>query len=193
MSERLQQPQPLMTKYEWTKKQIEIATADHPPENCKHIDAFLNAVKKAGQSLTRTKFFELYKTCGPGPDEDTDYFDYPVLDDHWALIADFSEAWEMPSTPSLPRITTQANAGNTNLPEDFCSLGGTPDWIQSEQFPICPECDCDMILFLQLKSLPYEVTEKDKALEAYTFGDAGNFHLFLCPKCGTHKTSMECY
>ena len=182
-----------MTKYEWTKKQIEAATKDYPPDNRKYIDAFLEAVKKAGQSLTRTQFYELYKACGPGEEDDADYFDYPVLDDHWVLIANFSEAWDMPASPTLPRVTTKASVGKTSLPADFISLGGTPEWIQNERFPICPECDCDMVLFLQLKSLPYEITKKDEALRAYTFGDAGNFYLFHCPKCGTHKTSWECY
>ncbi|MBN8422810.1 MAG: hypothetical protein J0L73_28135 [Verrucomicrobia bacterium] len=182
-----------MTKYEWTKKQVEMATLEHPPKNRAYIDSFLSAVEKAGQSLTRTQFFELYKASVPGEDEDVDYFDYPVLDDHWVLVADFKEAWDIPAPPALPRITTQAAAGETSLPADFCTLGGTPDWIQNECFPICHKCDGDMVLFLQLKSLPYEITEKEKALEACTFGDDGHFYLFLCPTCGTHKTSLECH
>ena len=182
-----------MTKYEWTRKQIEIAAEEHPPENRKYLDAFLAAVKQAGQGLTRTGFFELYEACAPKEDEDADYFDYPILGDHWALIADFSEAWDMPATPPLPRITTQAVTSETPLPEDFCSIGGTPDWIQGDQFPICPACDCDMILFIQLKSLPYAITRNDETLRAYTFGDAGNFYLFHCPKCETYKTSGDCY
>lgn len=182
-----------MTKYEWTKKEVEIATTDYPPDNRRFIDAFLDAVKQAGQSLTRTKFFELYEACAPGEGEDADYFDYSVLDDHWVLGADFSEAWHMPPTPPLPEITTKATGGTIDLPDDFCRLGGTPDWIQNERFPICPECDCNMVLFLQLKSLPYEITKKVESLGAYTFGDAGNFYLFHCPKCDTHKTSWQCY
>lgn len=182
-----------MSKYEWTKKEIDLAMNGDLPKNRKYIDAFLAAVKKAGPNLTRTKFFELYEACGPGDDQDVDYLDYPVFDDHWVLVADFSEAWDMPATPALPRITAKAAIRKIRLPDDFISLGGTPDWIQNERFPICPKCDCDMVLFLQLKSLPYEITKKDEALMAYTFGDAGNFYLFHCPKCGTHKTSWECY
>jgi hypothetical protein len=182
-----------MTKYEWTRRQIEIATAGNPPENRKYIDAFLAAVKEAGQKLTMIQFFELYEACGPGDGGHADYFDYPVLDDHWVFNANFAEAWDISTTPTLPRVTTEAAVGNTTLPPDFISLGGTPEWIQEVRFPICAQCDCDMVLFIQLKSLPYEITKKDKSLQAYTFGDAGNLYLFHCPKCGTHKTSWECH
>lgn len=182
-----------MTKYEWTKKHIKIATKDNPPENSKYIDAFLAAVKEAGEALTRTRFFELFKACGPPDDEDPDYFDYPVLDDHWVLIADFKEVWDMPSVAPLPLVTTQAKFGKVSLPDDFCVLGGTPDFIQNERYPICPGCDADMVLLLQLKSLPYEITSEVKALEAYTFGDAGNCHIFICPSCGILKASQESY
>lgn len=182
-----------MTKYEWTYQQIEMATKDYPPANRQFMDSFLDSVKKAGQSLTRTEFFKLYEACGPGENEDVDYFDYATLDDYWVYTADFSEAWDMPLTPPLPHIITTATAGETALPSDFCSLGGTPEWLQYEDFPICAECDCDMVLFLQLKSLPRSITKTQESLEVYAFGDAGNFYLFHCPKCRTHKTSWECH
>ena len=182
-----------MTKYEWTKKQIEEVTKDYPPDNPKYMDAFLAEVKKAGQALTRTKFFELFEACAPSDDDTTDYFDYAILSDRWALVADFSEAWELQDSEPLPRITTSAQFGALPLPADFCSIGGTPDWIQNEKYPACPQCDADMVLFLQLKSLPHEITKQHETLRAYTFGDAGNFYLFHCPKCDTHRTSWECY
>jgi hypothetical protein len=182
-----------MTKYEWTKKQIAEATKDYPPGNLKYIDAFLAEVMKAGQSLTRTKFFEIYEACGPSDEDDADYFDYAILSDHWVLVADFGEAWNLPEAEPLPHITTTAKFGTFSLPVDFCSLGGTPDWVQNENYPICPECDADMLLFLQLKSLPHSITSQKEELSVYTFGDAGNFYLFHCPKCDTHKTSWECY
>jgi hypothetical protein len=182
----------VMNKYEWTKRQIEEVTKDYPPTNRKYMDAFLAKVKKAGQSLTRVKFFEIYEACCPPDDVEFDYFDYTVLEDHWPA-ADFSEAWDLPEVVPLPRITTTAKFGKQTLPQDFCSLGGTPDWIQNERYPICSECDSDMVLFLQLKSLPHEMIEKNQGLGAFMFGDAGNFYLFQCPKCGTHKTSWECH
>lgn len=182
-----------MKKYEWTKRQVEVATKEYPPDSRKYIDAFLTAVKEAGEGLTRTKFFELFEACGPGEGESVDYFDYPILADHWVLSADFSEAWDIETARPLARIATKAFAGKTELPADFCSLGGVPDWIQNQKFPICPTCDCDMVLFLQLKSLPYEITKKRKTLSPYQFGDAGNFYLFQCQTCGSFRTSEECH
>jgi hypothetical protein len=183
-----------MTKYEWTKRHIDEAKKEYPPDNPKYMDDFLAAVKEAGQSLTRVKFFELFDSCAPpDDDDDIDYFDYDVLSDLWTLGANFGEAWTIPAPEPLPRITTTAKFHEQSLPDDFCSLGGTPEWIQEEKYPICPQCDNDMVLFLQLKSLPFELTRVTKALDAFTFGDAGNFYIFHCVKCATHKISCECY
>ena len=51
-------------------------------------------------------------------------------------------------------------------------LGGWPDWVQSTEYPNCPECRTQMQLLLQVDSednLPY------------MFGDAGCAHLTYCP------------
>lgn len=181
-----------MTKYEWTKKQIAEATEGHPPENMQYFDAFLAEVQKAGESLTRTRFFELFEQCRPA--RDADYFDYAFLDDHFAYgVANFAEAWNMVEHSQLPTVTARAMYGDLALPQEFCRFGGEPDWIQSVDFPICKECDANMVLFLQVKSLPYELTKDREELRAFTFGDAGNFYVFHCPKCGTYNTSAEGY
>ena len=99
----------------------------------------------------------------------------------------------MPEPEPFPRITTTAKFGKQSLPKDFCTLGGTPEWIQNEMYPICLECDADMVLFIQLKSLPYAITKKKEELGVYSFGDAGNFYLFCCPKCDTYNTSWQCH
>jgi len=182
-----------MTKYEWTMKQVAEATKEYPPSNRQYIDAFLAEVERAGESLTRVRFFELFKACAPPLDADVGYFDYEVINDRWTFTADFSEAWKIPAIEPLPRITMTAKFGKRSLPGDFCCLGGTPDWIQNEKYPICPKCDANMVLFLQLKSLPYSLTEHHEELDAYTFGDAGNFYLFQCPNCGAYQNSEQCH
>ncbi len=182
-----------MTKYEWAAQEIKAATKKYPPTDCKYIDALLARLKEAGESLTRSKFFELLETCGPALGDSVDYMDYDVLHDHFSLCANFREAWEIPDVTPHPRIVTKAKYGQIKLPDDFCTLGGSPDWIQSEKFPICGECDADMILFLQLKSIPYRLTKENEELNAFTFGDAGNFYVFQCPKCWEYKTSSECH
>ena len=182
-----------MTKFQWTKKQVDEATRDHPPANPVFIEAFLREVQAAGEGMTRVQFFEIYRRCAPTRDENADYFDYEILSDHFTHMAGFHEAWKLVKTKPLPKITTAANASDVGLPLDFISLGGKPEWIQGEEFPICPKCDKDMVLLLQLKSLPYEITKLHRNLRCYTFGDAGNFYVFTCPKCGTFKTSSECY
>ena len=182
-----------MSVYEWTKRQIEEAKDGFPPYESRYMDAFLAAIGEAGESITRSRFFEILDACRPGEDEDVDYPDYEVLEDHLLLGADFGEAWTIAEPEPLPVVTTSAKSDGVPLPDEFCRLGGTPDWIQDGRPPICKQCDADMVLLVQLKSLPYELTREHPELQAFTFGDAGNFYVFICPACGTHGTSWDCY
>lgn len=63
-----------------------------------------------------------------------------------------------------------AEAISISAPGD--KLGGWPYWVQSVEYPLCPQCQAQMHLLLQIDSednLPY------------MFGDAGCAHLTYCP------------
>lgn len=52
-------------------------------------------------------------------------------------------------------------------------LSGWPNWIQSREYPSCPECGSEMVLIMQLDS-------EDQI--PYMFGDAGTGHITQCPQ-----------
>jgi hypothetical protein len=60
---------------------------------------------------------------------------------------------------------------NAELPLQQDKLGGWPAWVQSVEYPPCPECGAEMELLFQLES--------EEGLP-YMFGDSGNGHLMRC-------------
>ena len=63
--------------------------------------------------------------------------------------------------------------GNSGYPREGDKLGGWPYWVQSIEYPQCPECKSAMKLLFQIDSdinLPY------------MFGDAGCGHITYCEK-----------
>ena len=170
---------------------MEGAVSEFPPETTEHLDRFLDAVKAEGESLTRVRFFEILEENEPK--KTNDYFEYDVLGDTFSLAADFSQVWDIKSCPRVPEVQLQGEVEGKKLPSDFVQIGGVSEWIQSEDIPICPACDSDMALFMQLKSMPNEFTKENKALRALVFGDAGNFYLFACTDCHEYKVLSQCY
>jgi len=175
-----------MTKLQWVEKQIEIAGDNDSSFLGEFKNTFLSRIRDAGESLTRTQFWKLFRELKP---RDKKLFcDYMILDTRLSYAADFSEVWDTSKAPTLPELKGQFCFGSVKLPADFVKLGGDPDWVQDERFPICGKCDRDMGLVVQIRSLPQKLTEKHEELQAYTFGDAGTFYLFQCPHCYSCQT-----
>jgi hypothetical protein len=61
-------------------------------------------------------------------------------------------------------------------------MGGTPDWIQGEDIPLCCSCSNEMEFMIQLDSDP------DRDLQ---FGDDGRLFAFICRKCKVISTFMQ--
>ena len=62
-------------------------------------------------------------------------------------------------------------------------IGGSPDWIQGEETPKCPECGLPMSFYGQLDSLG----------EDFDIGDCGMIYVFLCEDCLTTVSIMQYY
>lgn len=186
-----------MNRYEWVIEEVFWATIKtrppEPPSTWKYINRFLHEVWKEGDTLTRKRFWKILKECQPSREETDNYLDYNQLSNHFSLVSNFSKAWPESDSIPLQSLTASVNCGRMKLPKEFCKFGGEPDWIQDEKVPVCPSCDGDMAMLLQLKSLPRTVTEREPSLAAYTFGDSGNFYVFCCPSCGEYDTAWDCY
>lgn len=177
----------IMTKVDWVKQQIEASSEDRPALGASFIE-LIEQVSAAGDELTRFEFMRLVdRLCPdePGPE----FYQYMLFTNDLEYSADFSEAWEIKKWPALPIVTTASSSGGISLPEDFVRLGGDPEWLQDDSVPICPECDRDMVLLIQIKSLPRIASHPE--LEAYCFGDMGTFYVFNC--CNTFTTLEQCH
>jgi hypothetical protein len=52
-------------------------------------------------------------------------------------------------------------------------LGGSPNFLQEETWPLCPECSRKMLFYAQLDSLNDE----------FCIADCGMIYIFLCLNC----------
>ena len=62
-------------------------------------------------------------------------------------------------------------------------LGGLPDFIQGDDWPICQECKQKMSFYGQLDSLNDE----------YCIGDCGMIYIFVCFDCLETKAIIQSY
>lgn len=60
-------------------------------------------------------------------------------------------------------------------------LGGEPDFLQDEDWPICPDCGEPMSFYAQLDSL------SDK----FIIADSGMVYVFLCFGCNETKSIIQ--
>lgn len=178
-----------MSKVEWLKKQIAAAFEGVSTPGAGVFDGLIVAVESAGKNISRTEFLRLVESFTPG--DGPGYYDFAMLDTQLCYCADFKEAWDFELSEALPQIEAQSRFGGIELPSDFVRLGGEPEWVQDEDRPICEECDNDMALFAQFKSLPQHLTREYPELNAYTFGDVGMLYVFICPACSTYKTVWQ--
>jgi hypothetical protein len=61
-------------------------------------------------------------------------------------------------------------------------LGGSPEWLQGEDIPECPNCEKGMEFVLQLDSS-----------EEIGFGDMGMLYAFVCPRCRVSATLIRSF
>ncbi|MDX9701455.1 MAG: DUF1963 domain-containing protein [Candidatus Auribacterota bacterium] len=62
-------------------------------------------------------------------------------------------------------------------------LGGEPDYIQSKEVPICPECRKEMIFYAQLDSLNDE----------FCIADCGMIYIFICFDCNNVVSFIQSF
>jgi uncharacterized protein YwqG len=91
----------------------------------------------------------------------------------WEPVDDFPNAEDAEGAGETLDEIEQEMLSNAGYPREKDKLAGWPSWVQSVNYPACPECERAMRPLFQVDShdnLPY------------MFGDAGVLHLFLCPQ-----------
>ena len=74
-------------------------------------------------------------------------------------------------------------------------FGGSPDWIQNNQTPICARCKKPMTFVAQIDSVSAAQNELGRALEehnSYMFADTGMIYVFWCGKCNATHSMLQC-
>ena len=112
--------------------------------------------------------------------------------EHFSKRADFSQVWDTAPFEPLPRV--ENSVLRAALSEcDFIRVGGSPDWIQWADTPVCPGCERDMGLVAEIRSLSKDVSSKHPGLEKFMFADSGRFYVFHCKACGNCDVKLQYY
>ena len=115
----------------------------------------------------------------------------------------------MPNTKVLPelRVTLQRVAeGERAVPHDYpeslgisTKLGGLPDWIQTEEIPVCRGCSAPMTFVAQIDSVEHQNKLNPLAKDPihdhqdYMFADVGMIYVFYCFDCCETQSVFQCY
>lgn len=96
----------------------------------------------------------------------------------------------LPETPVVLRRTPERwqfqDWAMSNSRQNLNRLGGEPTWIQSADFPRCPECSTTMPFLLQLDSLDIE------GGPWWLWGSGGILYVFWCKACALTATIWQC-
>lgn len=116
-------------------------------------------------------------------------------DDSGACAPVPGEVRRTPEFPAEPFATTEVTVVPTgerwrwqdwalsNSRENLHRIGGHPTWIQSAEFPACPDCDRTMRFLLQLDS------ELDGG---WLWGSGGILYVFWCDDCRVSGQTWQC-
>jgi len=83
-------------------------------------------------------------------------------------------------------------------------LGGDPDWLQTDERPVCPCCKHPMTFLAQIDSFEHvrldpETAPDLKTLRAlerdqhWVFGDGGMIYVFFCFDCLETRSVFQCH
>jgi hypothetical protein len=97
-----------------------------------------------------------------------------------------------PCSPGEHAIADPEDPANDGLKTKF---GGSPDWIQGEEWQQCPECKSIMTFVAQIDSFEMESRENPNSRKAgeqdYMFSDVGMIYVFYCISCATSSSAVQ--
>jgi hypothetical protein len=79
-------------------------------------------------------------------------------------------------------------------------LGGLPDWIQSDETPLCSSCQNKMSFVAQIDSIehitmnnPFAFDRNEKSAVGWMFSDVGMIYVFYCFHCSVPASLLQYY
>lgn len=96
--------------------------------------------------------------------------------------------------PGEPAIKDPRDPDNDGLKT---KLGGTPDWIQGEEWRKCADCKALMVFVGQIDSIEVENKKNPHSRPAgkqdFMWGDAGMIYVFYCVSCASAAGVVQYY
>lgn len=94
----------------------------------------------------------------------------------------------------LPELKLQASKGDIALETGLSHIGGKAEMQGEVPIPVCPECDLNMSLLLQLDSIGrFPQPSGTGPLREYAFDGVGMLYVFKCPECFEVKAKVVCH
>ena len=96
------------------------------------------------------------------------------------------------------RVPDGERAVDPNSLGQRSKLGGKPDWSQTDETPICSDCDKEMKFVGQLDSIEHDSKTNPHRINAlskeakYMFGDVGMIYIFFCFECSAAQAIFQC-
>ena len=118
------------------------------------------------------------------------------------------EAEKPKKVKELPEIRVtleRVPAGERAVPLDYpdnlgvrTKLGGTPDWIQGDEAPVCQSCNNAMTFVAQIDSIEHDSKHNPLRRDCmghqdYMFTDVGMIYVFWCFNCGCPAVCHQSY
>ena len=112
----------------------------------------------------------------------------------------------MKTLPEFRVTLTRLNEGEAAYPTEAhfeshgqrTKLGGSPDWIQTDESPTCAVCDVSMTFVAQIDSVEHQWNSNPHSIEAlsgnqkWMFGDVGMIYVFFCFECLSTHSVFQC-
>jgi hypothetical protein len=93
------------------------------------------------------------------------------------------------SLPSGQSVRSEPEPGSRTR------FGGKPEWIQSDETPICRRCQKTMAFIAQIDSIANQDTEVGRFLSkqnSFMFADVGMIYVFWCHRCNGTEAVLQC-
>jgi hypothetical protein len=170
--------------------------ADDPGYMKKAAKEFLAEFDRRPDTGTYHGFFELlehfeHRLEIERPDEpDTDDFPFLVS----VMREHFRESQLSRGIENFSEFKINVCKGDLTLEAGMSKLGGEPEMLKDLDIPVCPECDKNMSLFIQLDDIgrfPQPIGTGD--VSDYSIDGVGIFYVFKCPDCSSLKAFSSCH
>jgi hypothetical protein len=146
-------------------------------------------------------FHDLLSQIDQAADKLDDMYIYAAAQDVIPKLDSFARKSLSKDVPVFPEVmvslqlpSPDAASSVPTEPGHRTKLGGEPQWVQTDETPICKSCQKAMTFIEQIDSIAAQKNDLGKALsdkKSFMFADVGMIYVFLCLKCYDAKAVVQ--